>query len=89
MERRPLLEAWLCLQECLYAELADGTRAHAECDPTQVGDRRLSAVQYLMFNVPDTSVALGCDLPVLEGQGPVTKDSGPLWRTPPLAATLG
>ena len=43
------------------------TRAHAQCDPTQVGDRRLSAVQYLMFNVPDASVALGCDLPVLEG----------------------
>ena len=67
MERRPLLEAWLCLQECLYAELADGTRAHAECDPTQVGDRRLSAVQYLMFNVPDVPVVLGCDLPVPEG----------------------
>ena len=43
------------------------TRAHAQCDPTQVGDRRLSAVQYLMFNVPDAPVALGCDLPVLEG----------------------
>ena len=42
-----------------------------------------------MFNVPDASVALGCDLPVLEGQGPLTKDSGPLWRTTPLAATLG
>ncbi len=36
-------------------------------DPTQVGDRRLSAVQYLMFNVPDAPVALGCDLPVPEG----------------------
>ena len=61
------LEAWLCLQECLCAELPDGTRAHAECDPTQVGDRRLSAVQYLMFNLPDALVVLGCDLPVPEG----------------------
>ena len=67
MERRPLLEAWLGLQECLYAELADGTRAHAQYDPTRIGDRCLSAVQYLTFNVPDAPVALGCDLPVLEG----------------------
>ena len=29
VERRPLLEAWLGLQDCLYAELADGTRVHA------------------------------------------------------------
>ena len=67
VERRPLLEAWLGLQECLYAEMPDGTRAHAEYDPTQVGDRRLPAVQYLTFNVPDAPVALGCDLPALEG----------------------
>ena len=67
MERRPLLEAWLGLQECLYAELADGTRAHAKYDPTQVGRGRLSAVQYLTFNVPDAPVTLGCDLPALEG----------------------
>ena len=44
MERRPLLEAWLGLQECLYAELVDGTRAHAEDHPTEVGRGRLSAV---------------------------------------------
>ena len=67
MERRSLLEAWLGLQECLYAELADGTRAHAQYDPTRIGDRCLSAVQYLTFNVSDGPVALGCDLPALEG----------------------
>ena len=47
--------------------MADGTRAHAQYDPTRIGDRCLSAVQYLTFNVPDAPVALGCDLPVLEG----------------------
>ena len=55
------------LQEHLFVELADGTLAYAEYDPTQVGDRRLSAVQYLTFSVPDAPVALGCDLPALEG----------------------
>jgi len=65
-KRRPLLEAWLGLQECLYAELADGTRIYAEFDPTQVGQDRLSAVQYLVFTLPDVPVRLGSDFAALE-----------------------
>ena len=65
--RKPLLEEWLGLQEHVFVELVDGTRVYAEYDPAQVGDRRLSAVQYLTFRVPDAPVALGCDLPALEG----------------------
>ena len=64
--RRPLLEAWLGLQECLYAELADGTRIYAEFDPTQVGQDRLSAVQYLVFTLPDGPVRLGSDFAALK-----------------------
>ncbi len=65
-KRRPLLEAWLGVQECLYAELADGTRIYAEFDPTQVGQDRLSAVQYLVFTLPDGPVRLGSDFAALE-----------------------
>ena len=65
-KRRPLLESWLGLQECLYAELADGTRIYAEFDPTQVGQDRLSAVQYLVFALPDVPVRLGSDFAALE-----------------------
>ena len=65
-KRRPLLEAWLGLQECLYAELADGTRIYAEFDPTQVGQDRLSAVQYLVFTLPDGPVRLGSDFAALK-----------------------
>jgi len=65
-KRRPLLEAWLGLQECLYAELADGTRIYAEFDPTQVGQDRLSAVQYLVFTLPEGPVKLGSDFATLE-----------------------
>ncbi|MED5166278.1 MAG: DUF3501 family protein [Actinomycetota bacterium] len=65
-KRRPLLEAWLGLQECLYAELADGTRIYAEFDPTQVGQDRLSAVQYLVFTLPEGPVRLGSDFAALE-----------------------
>ena len=65
-KRRPLLEAWLGLQECLYAELADGTRIYAEFDPPQVGQDRLSAVQYLVFTLPEGPVRLGSDFATLE-----------------------
>ena len=65
--RKPLLEEWMGLQEHIFVELADGTGVYAKYDPAQVGDRRLSAVQYLTFNVADGPVALGCDLPALEG----------------------
>ena len=65
-KRRPLLESWLGLQACLYAELADGTRIYAEFDPTQVGQDRLSAVQYLVFALPDVPVRLGSDFAALE-----------------------
>ncbi len=66
VKRRPLLEAWLGLQECLYAETADGSRTYAEFDPTQVGRGRLSAVQYLTFTVASGPVRLGSDFPALE-----------------------
>ena len=65
-ERRPLLEAWLGLQECLYAETADGSRVYAEFDPTQVGRGRLSAVQYLSFSLESGPVRLGSDFAALE-----------------------
>ena len=65
--RQPLLEEWMGLQEHLFAELPNNTRVYAEYDPAQVGERRLSAVQYLTFKLQESPVALGCDLPVLEG----------------------
>ena len=69
-QRRPLLEAGVGLQECLYVETADGTRTYAEFDPTQVGRGRLSAVQYLVFTLDVGSldqgpVRLGSDFPTL------------------------
>jgi len=66
-ERRAKLSAWLKLPERVYAELDDGTRVRPTYDPGQVGDTRLSAVQYLKFDTQGkVPVALGCDLPGLE-----------------------
>lgn len=65
-QRQPLLESWLGLQECLYAELSNGNRISADFDPSQVGRGRLSAVQYLTFSLPEIPIRLGSDFPELE-----------------------
>lgn len=63
-ERDVKLRAWLGLPERLYAKLPDGRRVRATYDHRQVGDDRLSSVQYLKFAVGGVApVALGSDLP--------------------------
>ncbi len=68
-ERAEKLRAWVGLQEHVFVELDNGERARTEFDPRQVGDGRLSSVQYLRFhcgeNVPK---ALVCDFPGLESR---------------------
>lgn len=65
-ERDVKLREWLGLPERLYARLEDGTRVRATFDPRQVGDDRLSAVQYLSFELGAVApVALGADLDAL------------------------
>lgn len=65
-ERAIKLTQWLALPQHVYAELADGTRVRATFDPRQVGDERLSSVQYLKLAVgAEAPVALGVDLPGL------------------------
>jgi len=65
-ERRRKLTAWLELPKHLYAALEDGTRVRPHVDASQVGEDRLSAVQYLKFDTGgQVPVALGSDLPGL------------------------
>jgi hypothetical protein len=66
-ERDAKLRAWLALPQHLYAELPGGRRVRPVFDERQVGDDRLSSVQYLKFDVGgEVPVALGSDLPGLE-----------------------
>jgi len=56
------LVAWRDMLEHLYARLEDGTRVPLSFDPRQVGDERLSSVQYVKFAVGGrVPVAIGCD----------------------------
>jgi hypothetical protein len=59
----------LGLPERLYLLLDDGERAYARFDERQVGDDRLSSVQYLRFPVGDRfPVAIGVDHDKLKGE---------------------
>lgn len=66
-ERTEKLTAWLGLPGALYIVLDDGSKARATWDPAQIGDTRLSSVQYLKFRLGQrTPVAIGCDHPALQ-----------------------
>lgn len=63
-ERAEKLRAWLGLLEHVYARLDDGSRITPKWDPRQVGDERLSSVQYLTFELGGRApVAIGVDWP--------------------------
>ncbi|MEX1369002.1 MAG: DUF3501 family protein [Nannocystaceae bacterium] len=67
-ERADKLVAWLALPQHVYVELADGTRVRPSFDPRQVGDTRLSSVQYFKFELPQAPVAVGVDLPDMQAR---------------------
>ena len=63
-KRAEMLRTLMGLPATLYARLEDGTRVRPTFDPAQVGDDRLSSVQYLRFDCGGRApVALGADHP--------------------------
>ena len=65
-DRDRKLRQWLSLPRHLYLRLSDGSQVRALWDAAQVGDDRLSSVQYVKFPVGcGTAVAIGCDHPAL------------------------
>ena len=66
-ERAVKLTQWLPVPKHLYLKLADGTKVRAQYDERQVGETRVSSVQYLRFDVGgETPVAIGCDFDLLD-----------------------
>ena len=62
--RAEKLTRWLALPKHLYAKRAGRTKAYARYDERQVGETRVSAVQYLTFEVgAQAPLAIGCDHP--------------------------
>ena len=74
-ERDRLLRQWRKLPEHLYVRCDDGTLVRARYDKAQVGDEKISSVQYLKFAVGERKpVALGCDLPELTVEAALTEE---------------
>jgi hypothetical protein len=72
-ERDRCLSRWLDLAQHVYVRLEDGTRIAARYDPRQVGDTRLSSVQFLKFQTGGrVPVAAGCDHPDIRVEAPLT-----------------
>ena len=66
-ERDAKLQEWMGLNDHIYAKMADGSRVPPTWDPRQVGDTRLSSVQYLSFTLGDDApVAIGISMPGIE-----------------------
>ena len=60
--RADKLTHWLALPSHLYVRRADGQKSYARFDARQVGDARVSSVQYLKFEVgAEAPLAVGCD----------------------------
>jgi hypothetical protein len=65
-ERDRLLRAWLDLPDRLYIRCSDGTLVRATHEAAQVGEDKISSVQYLKFKLgARLPVAVGCDRPDL------------------------
>ena len=74
-EREEKLTQWLELPKHLYLSLEDETRIMVSFDERQIGDARLSSVQYIKFNTGGkTPVAIGSDLPLLKAETALTAD---------------
>ena len=74
-EREEKLNQWLELPKHLYLRLEDGSRIRASFDEKQIGNARLSSVQYIKFNTGGkTPVAIGSDLPLLKAETALTAD---------------
>jgi hypothetical protein len=74
-ERDAKLRAWLDLPAHLYIELEAGRQVRAQWDKAQIGDTRLSSVQYLKFAVGEHPlVAIGCDHPELSVRAEFTAE---------------
>jgi hypothetical protein len=74
-KRAELLVRWKGLPEALYLETQSGVRIPAQFDPRQVGETRISSVQYLKFRLGDQVPAkIGCSHPEIVAETVLTAE---------------
>jgi TusA-related sulfurtransferase len=75
------LREWLGLEAHIYVKVEDGSRIYATYDERQVGEDRLSSVQYLKFVVgAGYPVAVGVDLPAFTAETVLTAEQAQALR---------
>jgi len=84
-ERAQRLKDWLSLPEHLYILTSGGSKVRPSYDRAQIGEDRLSSVQYLKFRIPEGEpVAVGADHPALSAETHLSEE-----QRAALAADLG
>jgi len=74
-QRDLLLKKWLSLPRHIYLILESGQRIYAEFDERQIGEDRLSSVQYLKFNCNgQRPIKIGCDHEELTIENPLSEE---------------
>lgn len=74
-QRNELLRAWIDLPKHLYVKLEGGEKRYAKYDARQVGDDRVSSVQYLKFDTQGRRpVAVGSDHPRITVEAELTAE---------------
>jgi Protein of unknown function (DUF3501) len=74
-ERQEKLTRWLDLPKHLYAKLVGGRKVRATYDARQVGETRVSSVQYLKFDTKgEVPAAIGADHPDLTVEALLTDE---------------
>ena len=69
LERDKQLRAWMELPWHVYALLDAGEKVYASFDERQIGEERLSSVQYVKFKTSGkVPRAIGCDLPAFTAE---------------------
>jgi hypothetical protein len=69
------LREWMGLPGSIYVRTASGRKVKATFDPRQVGEERLSSVQYLRFDTGgEVPIALGADHPRLTAEVALTPE---------------
>ena len=73
--RQERLSRWLSLPARMYVRFPDGERVYARFDDRQLGENRLSSVQYLRFQTGGrVPVAVGCDLDELRAETELSRE---------------
>ena len=75
VERDAKLTQWVGLPKHLFLKLEDNTKIFAKFDERQIGDSRLSSVQYIKFNTEGRiPITIGSDSPLFNVENRLSND---------------